>query len=276
MNRLYLDTSIVRKYSNELAKFERENVFTSSLVVFELIAGMNEKEFKLRKNVLNNLLKSKIIIDWDSYKMKMHKAFKIVYDDIEGNAIMRFAEEIIKCETYEEVKNLKIYSSENIFLKLESFEEFDKDIEQVGKDFSAKAAYEWRELEKEDRRNFKEQMSDFLCTYSKWLCELALINLVEEFAGSKRPSEQYFKILREYDNSLEVYFYYNQMFFLITEMNGSECGKNDALDLMHTIYLKKNDTIVSEDKIFNKLVKHIKLINVCCSDFLEFNDSAMQ
>jgi len=58
------------------------------------------------------------------------------------------------------------------------------------------------------------------------------------------------------------------MFFLITEMNGSQCGKNDALDLMHIIYLKENDTIVSEDKIFNKLTQYAKLINVCCADFL--------
>jgi len=268
MNRLYLDTSIVRKYSNELDKFESEDVFTSSLVVFELIAGMNEKEFKLRKNVLNNLLKSKIIIDWDSYNMKMHKAFNISYDDIEGNAIMRFAEKITKCETYEDVKNLKIYFCKNSFLKLESFEEFDKDIEQVGKRFSAKAANEWRELDKKDRRDFKKQMSDLLRAYSRMLSEFALIDLVEDFAESKRPSERYFKVLGEYDKSLDVYLYYNQMFFLLTEMNGSECGRNDALDIMHTIYLKENDTIVSEDKIFNKLIEHSNLINVCSSDYL--------
>lgn len=268
MNRLYLDTSIVRKYSKELFKFENEKFFTSSLVVFELIAGMNEKEFELRKNVINNLLKSRIIIDWDSYKMKMHKAFNIEYDDIEGNAIMRFAEEITKCDTFEDVKNIKIYFCEDSYYKLESFEGFDKEIEQVGKDFSAIAVDEWRELKKEDRKNFNEQMSDFLCSYSKRLSDLALIDLAEEFAESKRPSERYFEIMRKYDNSLDVYFYYNQMFFLITEMNGSKCGRNDTLDLMHTIYLKEKDTIVSEDKIFSKLLERSKLINVCDVDYI--------
>lgn len=171
MNRLYLDTSIVRKHSNNLAKFESENAFTSSLVVFELIAGMNEKEFKLRKNALNNLLKSKISIDWDSYKMKMYKAFNIPYNDIEGNAIKSFAEKITRCGTYEDVKNLKVYFEEGGFFKLESLYEFDKDIGQVGKSISREAKYEWRELDKNDRKNFKNQMSNYLLTYSRMLSE---------------------------------------------------------------------------------------------------------
>lgn len=205
MNRLYLDTSIVRKHSNNLAKFESENAFTSSLVVFELIAGMNEKEFKLRKNALNNLLKSKISIDWDSYKMKMYKAFNIPYNDIEGNAIKSFAEKITRCGTYEDVKNLKVYFEEGGFFKLESLEEFDKDIGQVGKSISREAKDEWRELDKNDRKNFKNQMSNYLLTYSRMLSEFALINLVEDLSESKRPSERYLEVLNGYDKSLDIY-----------------------------------------------------------------------
>ena len=263
MKKIYLDTSTVRKYSNELYKFKGKAVFTSSLVVFELIAGMNEKEFYLRKNVLCNLLKSKISIDWCSYKMKMHKAFKIKYYDVEGKSIKKFASEIIKCENYNELKAIKVYFRKNEYYKLESFEEFDKGIEQVGKRFSSLGVEEWRKIEKNERRDIKIQMRDLLCLYSMKLSKKALINLVQDFvAHSNRPSNnQYVKVLKKYDKSLDMYLYYNQMFFLLKEINGSACGRNDTLDLLHIIYLKKNDTIISEDKIFSELCEYSKLIN---------------
>ena len=50
MKKYYLDTSTVRQYSNKLEKFKNKNIFTSILVIFELLSGVNnEKEFFLRK-----------------------------------------------------------------------------------------------------------------------------------------------------------------------------------------------------------------------------------
>lgn len=46
MKKYYLDTSTVRQYSNKLEKFKNKNIFTSILVIFELLSGVNnEKEF---------------------------------------------------------------------------------------------------------------------------------------------------------------------------------------------------------------------------------------
>lgn len=53
MKKYYLDTSTVCQYSNKLEKFKNKNIFTSILVIFELLSGVNnEKEFFLRKSVI--------------------------------------------------------------------------------------------------------------------------------------------------------------------------------------------------------------------------------
>ncbi|WP_143321643.1 hypothetical protein [Clostridium sp. HBUAS56010] len=266
--RVYLDTSSIRKNSNRLNKFENLDVFTSVLAVLELIAGIKETDYELRKKVVNDLLNSSINIDWSTYKKKEYDAFEQPYNDVEGYVIKQMAEKLVRCNDFEEYKCVKIYIDESTYYTFESLEDFDKELSQLGKKFSIFNKNEWSSLEKADRKLFKRKMfdEDFLFPYVRHQSDLSLIYLVEDISGSKRPSEEYFRLIDDYDQSLEVYLKYNCLLFLMHEINGSECSRNDAIDMLHLVYLSKNDTMLSEDKIFEKLNMLMQYIKVSNSD----------
>lgn len=252
---VYIDTSSIRKNSNSLEKFQESTTFTSALAVFELLSGINKKNFNMRKSIVKNLLDSSIYIDWETYKQKEYAAFNIQYDDVEGLVIKQMAEKIIECQSYEEYTGIKIYIDNHTYYTHESLEDFDARISEVGKYFSSVGKNEWRKLSKEERLKFKENMKqdNFWAQYICQLSDLSLMELAQDISGCKRPSEECFNTIQKYDQSLDLYLNYNMVFFLLCEMNGSECGHNDMIDILHLAYLKEDDTLVSEDKIFKKL-----------------------
>lgn len=266
--KVYLDTSSIRKNSNQLNTFKDTDCFTSSFTVFELISGIKEDDFLLRKNAIKNLLNSSICIDWKTYKDKMYDAFGQPCNDIEGIVIKKMAESIIECDTFQEYYKKKIYIDADTYYTHESFEDFDVEISSIGKIFSEIGKCEWRELDKIDRKSLKENMieKELIFPYVQKLTELSLINLAEDISGHKRPSEEYFNAIEKYNQSLEVYLRYMHFLFLTREMNGSVCGKNDMADIVHLIYLHEDDVIITEDKIFQELNNILQLIKVYNSE----------
>lgn len=264
----YLDTSSIRKNSNQLNIFIDMDCFTSSFTVFELISGIKERDFLIRKNVIKNLLNSSIRIDWKTYRDKMYNAFGQPYNDIEGIVIKKMAESIIECNTFQEYYIKKIYIDDNTYYTHESFEDFDVEISSIGKRFSEIGKCEWRELNKIQRKSLKENMieKELIFPYVQNLIELSLEDLAEDISGHKRPSKEYFSVIERYDKSLEVFLRYMHILFLRQEMNGSVCSKNDMADIIHLIYLHENDVIITEDKLFKALNKILQLIKVYNSE----------
>ena len=261
--RVYLDTSSIRKNSNSLNMFKSHNTFTSALVVFELISGINEKDFFLRQKVIKNLLDSSIYIDWDTYQKKMHNSFSVSFNDSESDVIRQMVTKIVACKTFDEYTQLKIVTEDGTYYTYESFVDFDEEISKIGKKYSQIARDEWKNKDKEDRKMFIKHMFEekYIKSYVQFLSEISMMVLVEDLSEHKRPSPEYFDMLDKYDGeSLDVYLKYNNLLYLLHEINGSECSKNDTIDSLHLLYLKRNDTIVSEDKIFKKLCEHIQLI----------------
>ena len=261
--RVYLDTSSIRKKSNSLGMFKSYNTFTSALAVFELISGINEKDFFLRQKVIKNLLESSIYIDWDFYHKKMYDPFSLPFNDILSDVIKQMAKKIVTCKNFDEYIQIKIYTSDDTYYTHKSFVDFDEEISEVGKMYSKIAQDEWKGMEKEDRKRFIKHMFEekYIKSHVQYLSEISMMLLVEDLSEHKRPSPEYFNVLDKYDgHSLEVYLKHNSLLYLLREINGSECSKNDTIDSLHLLYLKRNDTIVSEDKIFKKLCEHIQLI----------------
>ena len=213
-------------------------------------------------------MNSSICIDWETYKDKMYNAFGQLYNDNEGIVIKKMAEAIIECDTFQEYYKKKIYIDADTYYTHESFEDFDVEISGIGKMFSEIGKCEWRELDKLERKSFKENMieKELIFSHVQFLIELSLMNLAEDISGHKRPSEEYFNVIDKYDQSLGVYLRYTHFWFLIREMNGSVCGKNDMADTIHLIYLHENDVIITEDKIFQELNNILQLIEVYNSE----------
>lgn len=262
--KIYLDTSSVRKYSNNLDIIKRTDVFISSLAIFELISGINEKDFLLRKNIIKSLLNSSIQVDWETYKKKMYNSFGQQYDDMEGKVIKSIAESIIHFDTLQEYKNEKIYTDDNTYYTYESFEDLDNEISRTGKMFSKIGKYEWSNLDKNNRKVFKQKLIDenLILPYIQILSEMSISVLAEDISGYKRPSDEYLDMIYAYNWSLEVYLKFLHLRFLKLEMNGSECSINDMADMLQLIYLNEDDVFITEDKIFKELNSKIQLIKI--------------
>lgn len=267
--KIYLETSTIIKNLNYLNKFQNKDVFTSSLVVFELISGIKKRNFYIRQNIIKKLFNSSIYIDWETYKQKYYNSFQQSFDDIEGYIIKTMAKRILECKTFDEYKEIKIFVDVDTYYTHESFEEFDNDISCIGKFYSriAKEAIESGEENKGALLNmFKGNLFQ---SYVHTLKNFSLIYLAEDISGYKRPSNEFFNMINKYNSNLDVHLNYIILLFLLKEIDGSECGKNDTMDMLHLAYVINDDIVVSEDKIFKKLNNYMQLIKIYNSNEFE-------
>lgn len=129
--RYYLETSAIRKLSPKLSTFaSNSNVFTSSLVLFELISGMTERDYALRKMTIKRTLESGINIDFDSFDIKKYKCVGIEEDDIDGKLAKEMANIIINSTSFSELENERIFINSDIF-SLADFTLFDKNLSET-------------------------------------------------------------------------------------------------------------------------------------------------
>jgi len=71
------------------------------------------------------------------------------------------------------------------------------------------------------------------------------------------------EILRRYDRQLDRFFFATHIFEMRKSANRERSGKNDMLDLLHTLYLHDNDTVmVSNDRIFEFVLPNRNRISV--------------
>lgn len=268
--RYYLDTSALRKNANEILNYsDKKKIFTSSLTIFELISGISENEYMIRKTTLKKILDSNIFIDWNFFKKKMFEAFKIPYFDIEGYLIKKMAEFISTSESFEDVVSKRIYISEKDYYTLENFKALDHDISKAGVEDSVLGINEWRQLlPKGHRRDVEIELFENkgLDSFVQLQTEVYLSSFTEIISGTQRPSEEYFESLGKYDGNLNLYFYCNQLKFSLSQLKGMQYGKNDTLDLMHTLYMLNGDIIISDDKIFKKLEDECNRLTCYSSD----------
>lgn len=59
----YLETNSLRKFNSNLKNL-KDISFTSALSIFELLSGIRERDFHIRKSVIENVFKSEIKIIW--------------------------------------------------------------------------------------------------------------------------------------------------------------------------------------------------------------------
>ncbi len=269
--RYYLDTTSLRKLSSKLHMFKGENVFTSSLALVELISGMTESEFNLRKQVIHNVVHSGIGIDWDSYKMKMYKAVDLHYDDIESFSLREMIQIIFLSSSLWEIRNSRIYITSSDYYTLESFSGLDRDLNMIGISTAKTGIQEWRKiLSKKHRRYINNELFDKegLRAYVNSLAEISCSEFIEEITNTRRPSDKYFSALNKYRrrNSMDLFFHCTQLQYNLAQLKGEEYKMNDTIDLLHTIFLSQEDIIVSDDKIFRKLHEWHPNLKTCTVD----------
>lgn len=253
--RYYLDTSSLRKLSPKLSLFSWPDIFTSSLAVFELISGMQESEFNLRKSVITNLLTSSISIDFESFDMKKHRCIGLDIEDIDGTIIKEMAELIINAPSFEDLLAKRVKTKNDEFT-LNDFTLFDDQLskESVANSKIATAIY-FDEIDKEDRKRDKQFLinENNIFRVSQIFSEIAISKMIEALTDSKRPSEEYFKYAEKYNNGLDLFFFCLVCKAMLCQLHGNIYGRNDYVDILHTCFITRDDIIVSDDKIFKSI-----------------------
>ncbi len=255
--RYYLETSAIRKLSPKLSTFaSNSNVFTSSLVLFELISGMTERDYALRKMTIKRTLESGINIDFDSFDIKKYKCVGIEEDDIDGKLAKEMANIIINSTSFSELENERIFINNDIF-SLADFTLFDKNLSETIVNLTNQAAEIFSVRTKEEKKHDRNILLNegMLFSYSRILSEILVSTTVENATQTYRPSEEYFSVIEKYDGSLDLFCYCIVCKSVLAQIQGNTFGKNDGFDILHTCFMSHDDVIVSDDQIFKVIEK---------------------
>ncbi len=258
----YLETNAIRGLNKELNLLSND-CYTSALSIFELMAEItkNEKEFNIRRSVIQNVLNSKVQINWDSHKTIKAKCFpQITFKDAETEGLKELTYDLIECESIEKFKKLtetkkynqsffnnldKLYSTSFIESTIKGNTKFKKHIED---DENSKVILQSlpHNTELNEGITLFTIVNDIMDALEKQL-NLKNINRGKVFAS--------------YNGNMDIYI---KHFSFYTAMKGAELkvpAKNDFLDLLHLIYLGNgsNCKIVTNDNFLKKMNESITI-----------------
>lgn len=271
---IYLETNAIRVIGKNLKRYvstTKVEVKTSGLVIFELIAGLDEAEYRIRKSALGNILDSKILIDWRLPTEIFGNAFGIYELAIKKSVeLSRTYDAIIRSRTFSEsieastkdgfwdIESIKIIEKK---MNDDNKRRFDQNIEKYreykkGNDDEKVLAKCWRKMDSELSVSEKEIVGK-LITESieahKRLLAMDICNSV----GIKNQ-EEFEELVSHYDNSINEYLLGIALFQITKLYNLESLGGNDFFDISHLIYLSNNENnrIMSSDMVFDRIYCH--------------------
>ena len=263
----YLETNSLRKLNSSLEVL-KENSFTSALSIFELISGIREQDFHIRKCVLENIFKSHIEIIWAFPEEITVNAFPgMEYEEERVNPLKKICGDLI------ESKNLKVFqkkASKGKF-NLDFFKNLDKEYSNRFINATKNGNANLKKIIKDEN---EEYLIDFSTNFIKSLPENHSMNnsitlqaitdnlkKALELSSGELIDEK--KIYEQYNGSINIFI---SAFSLFTARKNSEFNipaKNDFIDLHHLIYLANNENyfIVTDDKMIPKMTNQVKKID---------------
>jgi len=253
----YLETNSLRSLNKKLNLLSND-CFTSGLSIFELISDItkSEKEFNIRKSVIRNVLKSELIINWDSQKTIKAKAFPgITFKDSEMDGLKELTTSLIECKTLTEFLEITKEKKYN--------QNFFKDLDNLySKHFINSTAIGNEKFKKHTKDDDSLKSKEFLNNLkdNSILNEsITLFNIVNDMVDAMEKQLKIkvdrAKIYDSYNGSISVFI---KHFSYYTADKGAKLdlpARNDFLDLLHLIYLGngENIKIVTKDKLLEKL-----------------------
>jgi len=237
--------------------------------MFELLSGLSEEEYLLRKAVITNVLESSIPIDWDFPLDLLYKAFNFV-DWASGYpaAVKKACEAVATSSRLEDVETELISDKETLSLsdlRALDYHLCSKQIEEfrVGRD----AFMEF--VDAKEARKIYELINNKLfpeVTFPPQVVELfhrehkrfTIFQLAYHIANELQLgdiSNTALTVFRSYNNTLDYYFDVTTYFFENRVVYNREPRRNDVFDIAHFMYLKnsKSTKIVSDDKLVKEI-----------------------
>lgn len=272
----YIETGALRILNKDLHLL-KEDCFTSAWSIFELMSELtkSEKEFRIRKSVITNIINSNFRVTWSSPDELKAKAFpSIKYRDFRFEGLRDLVDEFLKYSNFETF--LSDTSSKKYNYSF--FNELDKKyVEQFinggisGNEKIKTIIADGIPIFGEDYKNevklFLENLylneSDYNENLTLFSMFEGLIDGLELELKLNLNDSQKAKIFASYDNSLNV-FLKQYSFYSGKKMAEFKVpAKNDVLDLLHLMYLEDGNQkiIVSDDKLLLEAKNHCISVN---------------
>lgn len=267
----YLETNSLRKLNNQLGAI-KEICFTSALSIFELISGIREQDFHIRKVVIESIFNTGLEVIW------------LFPEEVTVNAFpgMEFQEDRIKplkrlCQCLIESENISGFlekASQGKY-NLEFYQNLDK---QYCSKFSSASLQGNKNLKAIIESQNEDSLREFSKSFNGSLpynhqvnnsitLKAIASNLKDSLELSSGELIDEKKVYDHYDGSINIFI---SAFSLFTAKKSAEFNtpsKNDFIDLYHLIYLGNNHNyfIVTDDKMIYNNTSQVKKI----SEFIE-------
>lgn len=258
---VYLETNALRKLTNYDCD---EPVYTSIFSIFELLSGMSEKDFQIRKACLERISNCDI-------KIQGPMIDQLFMEMIGENGYNADACRMI-CDTYQMTLSAHCFSDYKeikLFLKDEKREKgeeisaytwmrnWDKHISQITTQIYKVFEDESKDyIKKIYDKNGERGLADYF--WDKFLnnkIDEERLSHAEGFVGAEAVE----KFRQEMD---KIFSKYNFELFMKAQavifskayfINGGTQNSNNASDLLHLLYLDEGDLFVSNDKIYQTI-----------------------
>ena len=280
--RYYLETNALRKINSKL-QVVREQSFTSNLAIFEIISGINEKEYSLLKSVISNVTESLINIDWrypdeiiagafpsigciEHKKEDLKKLCRILISSFDFTDFQLKTNELKYGLDY--FSNLdKFYSTRFIQSTISGIKEIKQGKEKFKKYTIMNQIY------KDYVDNLIRDISNN-CVVNNSLTIYSLVQYIANRIDKDLPERDKKRIFNSYNGTIKFFVEAFSVFSISLLKDGKIPAKNDWVDIQHILYLQDNDNInlVTEDKLLinllnklwpNKVIDSKSLIKIC-------------
>ena len=283
-SRYYLETSSVRRLWRTLPRIKRDlhcRVFSSYLVMFELLSGLTKEDYALRREILKSCVDSKLPIDWRAPTDITAAAFTATeYHDNRSDELKKLLSVVMRCQDLAaaEVE----CSARNLQASLAGLREEDRVLRdhevrsrtEMGQLFRRDYTPEERKLEydkllgqttSEEGAAIKRKMQT---TAEFWEVYITARDLAPLLLGDSLQAK-ILAMLQSYDGSISYHLRAAALAQSITLLRGETPARNDFFDIAHFLYLNDATIMVSDDKLIHRLCAELWPSRILASeDFL--------
>lgn len=273
-NTFYLETSSLRRLSSYL-KLEKIKLFcfTSSLALIELLSGITENNFITRRNIISNILASRIKIDWAFPEEIISSGFPVLKGEETRLLSLKYLLEIILISTeYQEF--IELCTKNNIRYDYNYFKKFDifgskRFIEStIEGNIKIKECLEESnpidlKISEDDSDNIKEDFwKVFKAKYNNINISATLLSLSRGYAQKivdrcegLNISDVEHDLYNSYNGKIDYYIEAFSFYSLEKISKYEQPARNDFQDLAHFLYLRNiiNVAMVSDDKLIENI-----------------------
>lgn len=250
---IYLETNSLRTLANKLSDSNfAQNKYTSILTIIELLSGIKDNnEYQRRRGIINKIVESEIYNRiYPLFPTTIfYKAFGCYMNDEEdAHSIIDLLKIIATIPDYYDFITLI-----SIHKEFEKYFRFTQDFDNTSsKHFISLIA------DKSKDTDTKKLIPVFEARWKEKDFN-SILNISVNYYASKIPANlangrTFDELVTSYDKSINPFLLASSYYVDQKNSFKNDVAKNDSIDLLHLLYIREGDTIVSDDALLNRIL----------------------